>query len=126
MYRKRDKNQLTMEEFYLPFGNGLKTDNRWAKTAKMISRDVIEGIYAEELSAETGRPSIPSRIAFGALGRARTKRKKTNSKPMEDSVKRSEVESKNGIVKRRYGLDLIMANSNEGGLADFVSYRGNV
>lgn len=67
MYRKRDKNQLTMEEFYLPFGNGLKADNRWVKMAKIIPWDVIEEIYAEELSTETGRPAIPSRIAFGAL-----------------------------------------------------------
>ena len=67
MYRQRDKNQLTMEEFYLPFGNGLKADNRWVRMAKIIPWDVIEEIYAGELSEETGRPAIPSRIAFGAL-----------------------------------------------------------
>ena len=67
VYRKRDKNQLTMEEFYLPFGNGLNADNRWVKMAKLIPWDAIEEIYGDELSQETGRPAISSRIAFGAL-----------------------------------------------------------
>jgi len=31
MYRKRDKAQLTMDEFYLPFGDGLDVHNRWVK-----------------------------------------------------------------------------------------------
>ena len=33
-------------------------------------------------------------------------------------MKRNEVESKNGIAKRRYGLDLIMAYSYEGGMVE--------
>ena len=56
-----------MEEFYLPFGNGLNADNRWVKMAKLIPWDAIEEIYGDELSQETGRPAISSRIAFGAL-----------------------------------------------------------
>ena len=67
MYRKRDKNQLTMEEFYLPFGEGLRSDNRWVRMSGLIPWDLVEEIYADRLSAEKGRAAIPSRIAFGAL-----------------------------------------------------------
>ena len=67
MYRKRDKNQLTMEEFYLPFGEGLRSDNRWIRMSRLIPWDLVEEIYADCLSAEKGRAAIPSRVAFGAL-----------------------------------------------------------
>lgn len=66
MYRKRDKAQLTMDEFYIPFGDGLDASNRWVKIARIIPWDFIEEEYAKNFSEESGRPSIPSRIAFGA------------------------------------------------------------
>jgi IS5 family transposase len=67
MYRMRDKKQLTMDEFYLPFGEGLRADNRWVKLAGLMPWDLIEAFYAEGFSMEKGRPSIPSHIAFGAI-----------------------------------------------------------
>ena len=67
MYRKQDKNQLTMDEFYLPFGEGLRTDNRWIRMARLIPWDLVEEIYAKGFSRKKGRGAIPSRIAFGAL-----------------------------------------------------------
>ena len=66
MYRKRDKAQLSMDEFYIPFGDGLDANNRWVKIARIIPWDFIEEEYAKNFSEESGRPSIPSRIAFGA------------------------------------------------------------
>ena len=66
MYRKQDKTQLTMDEFYIPFGDGLDANNRWVKTARIIPWDFIEEEYARSFSEEKGRPSINSRIAFGA------------------------------------------------------------
>jgi IS5 family transposase len=66
MYRKQDKAQLTMDEFDIPFGDGLNANNRWIKIAKLIPWDFIEEQYAKSFSEEVGRPSIPSRIAFGA------------------------------------------------------------
>ena len=68
MYKKRDRAQLTMDEFYLPFGDGLDANNRWVKIARIIPWDFIEEEYAKNFSEESGRPSIPSRIAFGASG----------------------------------------------------------
>ena len=69
MYRKRDKAQLTMDEFYIPFGDGYK-----------------------------------------------------------DSCERNTVESRNGIGKRRYGLDLIMAYFAETGKTEaaFIILAMNV
>ena len=66
MYKKRDKAQLTMDEFYLPFGDGLDANNRWVKIARIIPWDFIEEEYAKNFSEESGRPSTPSHIAFGA------------------------------------------------------------
>lgn len=56
-----------MDEFYIPFSDGLMADNRWVKMAKIIPWDLIEELYAQSFSKENGRPSISSRIAFGAL-----------------------------------------------------------
>lgn len=67
MYKKQDKNQLTMEEFYLPFGDGLRRDNRWVRTAGLVPWELVDEIYARSMSMEKGREAIPSRIAFGAV-----------------------------------------------------------
>ena len=56
-----------MEEFYIPFGDGLSADNRWVKMAKLMPWDLIEEFYAQSFSPEAGRPPIPSRIAFGSI-----------------------------------------------------------
>jgi hypothetical protein len=67
MYRKDDRNQLTMDEFMLPFGGCLLADNRWVKMSKLQPWDVIEEEYAKSLSEDMGRPPIPARIAYGAI-----------------------------------------------------------
>jgi hypothetical protein len=69
MYRKQDRNQLGMEEFFLPFGGRLSADNRWVKLAKLMPWDMIEDLYAKSFAGDTpdGRPPIPARIAFGAI-----------------------------------------------------------
>ena len=69
MYKKRNREQMTVEDFVPPFGGKLNADNRWVKRAKLIPWDMIEEIYAATFKDENpdGRPPIPSRIAFGAL-----------------------------------------------------------
>ena len=66
MYRKRDRDQLTLEHFLLPFGGKLSADNRWVKLAQLMPWDFIEDIYAAQFSADSGVPAISARIAFGA------------------------------------------------------------
>ena len=45
MYKKPDRNQETLDDFILPFGGRLKSDNRWVKMARMMPWDFIEDIY---------------------------------------------------------------------------------
>ena len=54
MYRKRDRNQLYLENFNMPFGGKLKADNRWVKLAALMPWDFIEDVYAESMSEENG------------------------------------------------------------------------
>ena len=69
MYWKRDREQMTVEDFVPPFGGKLDANNRWVKMAKLIPWDLIEDIYAKTFKGENpdGRPPVPARIAFGAL-----------------------------------------------------------
>jgi hypothetical protein len=69
MYRKRDKEQMTIYDFILPFGGKLQAENRWVKMAQIMPWDMIEDLYAASFKDERsdGRPPIPARVAFGAL-----------------------------------------------------------
>ena len=66
MYRKREREQLTIDDFVLPFGGKLLASNRWVKLAAMMPWDYIEDIYAESMCLDNGAPAISSRIAFGS------------------------------------------------------------
>ncbi len=70
MYYQEDRDQISMEEFFLPFGGRLRKDNRWVRLAGIMPWDRIEEIYIQNLSDETGRPALNSRIAFGAILRS--------------------------------------------------------
>ena len=69
MYHKRDREQMTVEEFVPPFGGKLDAANRWVKMANLMPWDMIEEIYARSFKVDRldGRPAIPARIAFGAV-----------------------------------------------------------
>ncbi len=68
MYRKPDVNQLAFEDFVLPFGGTLRSDNRWVLLAKQIPWAVVDTAYAQQFSNEDlGSPAKSSRLALGAL-----------------------------------------------------------
>lgn len=67
MYRKRDREQLTLDDFILPFGGKLKEDNRWVKLSRMIPWDYVEDLYAKSMCPDNGARAMSARIAFGAL-----------------------------------------------------------
>ena len=68
MYRKPHVNQLAFEDFVLPFGGTLRSDNRWVILAKQIPWAVVETAYAQQFSKEDmGSPAKSSRLALGAL-----------------------------------------------------------
>ena len=67
MYHRINSDQVYIDDFFLPFGGKLRKDNRWVRMAAMMPWEYIDEVYARNMSSETGRPSISSRIAFGAL-----------------------------------------------------------
>ena len=67
MYRDNQK-QLKFEDFYLPFGGRLRSDNRWVKLAKLIPWHEFEELYASTLAGTgMGAPAMSVRVALGAL-----------------------------------------------------------
>jgi transposase, IS5 family len=67
MYRISSPGQLSFENFYLPFGGKLSSDNRWIKLAKLIPWETVEANYAGQFSATMGAPAKPFRVALGTL-----------------------------------------------------------
>jgi IS5 family transposase len=68
MYRKKDPHQLTFENFYLPFGGKLRSDNRWVILSQQIPWEQIEQEYANNFEgSDTGTVAKPARVALGAL-----------------------------------------------------------
>jgi hypothetical protein len=67
MYRKNDLNQLTFENFYLPFGGHLRGDNRWVILSEQIPWTHIEQAYGALFPSDEGCPAKSARMAFGAL-----------------------------------------------------------
>jgi len=67
MYKKTNTEQLEFENFYMPFGGKLRSDNRWVKLAKIIPWDEIEDNYASLFSEDMGAPAKTLRMALGSL-----------------------------------------------------------
>jgi transposase, IS5 family len=67
MYRTSPPGQLSFENFYLPFGGKLSSDNRWVKLAKLIPWETVEATYADQFSATMGAPAKSFRVALGTL-----------------------------------------------------------
>ena len=67
MYRQSSSGQLSFQDFYLPFGGKLSSENRWVKLAKIIPWEEFESTYAEQFSEDMGAPAKGFRMALGAL-----------------------------------------------------------
>ena len=67
MYRHEHRDQLSFEDFFLPFGGQLSGDNRWIKLAELIPWDELEDDYAAQFCKGYGAPAKPFRMALGAL-----------------------------------------------------------
>lgn len=67
MYRHNEK-QLEFEDFHLPFGGRLRSDNRWVRLSKLIPWKEVEEIYASNLAGTgKGAPAMSVRVALGSL-----------------------------------------------------------
>src|SRR5512147_54029 len=67
MYRKAQKQETTAENFELPVGGKLASDNRWVIMANIIPWSEFEAEYAAIFSASMGAPAKTFRMALGAL-----------------------------------------------------------
>ncbi len=67
MYISSDADQITIKDFFMPFGGKLLKTNRWVKLASIMPWEHIEQIYMASFQSERGRPAISSRIAFGSI-----------------------------------------------------------
>jgi hypothetical protein len=66
MYRKRNREQISIDDFIPPFGGKLLADNRWVKLARVIPWERIEERYAVRFG-KCGNVAYPLRLALGAL-----------------------------------------------------------
>jgi hypothetical protein len=67
MYRRKST-QPEFEDFYLPFGGKLRSDNRWVIMAKFMPWDEVENKYAMQFDdCGIGAPAKSARVALGAL-----------------------------------------------------------
>jgi len=67
MYKQEPKGQLSFDDFYLPFGGHLNSENRWVRLASQIPWEDFEEEYAKKFSKEgMGAPAKPFRMALGA------------------------------------------------------------
>lgn len=67
MYRHNQR-QLELENFHLPFGGKLRSDNRWVKMAKFIPWEEFEPAYRRSFKRSgLGPPAKSVRVALGAL-----------------------------------------------------------
>ena len=68
MYRSTPDNQLAFEDFYLPFGGKLRSNNRWVLLAQMVPWETAEILYKKQFAQSgQGAPAKPARVALGAL-----------------------------------------------------------
>jgi hypothetical protein len=67
MYRREHRHQLSLADFFLPFGGKLSGDNRWIKLAELIPWNELEDYYAAQFCKGFGAPAKPFRMALGAL-----------------------------------------------------------
>lgn len=67
MIRYNSNNQISIEEFSMPFEAELDSENRWVLLSKQLPWDEMAGIYYRTMSADQGAPGIDARIVIGAM-----------------------------------------------------------
>ena len=67
IYRREPRNQLSFEDFFLPFGGKLSGENRWVQLADLSPWDELEDGNASHFCKGFGVPAKPFRKALGAL-----------------------------------------------------------
>ena len=55
MYRRENRHQLSLADFFLPFGGKLSGDNRWIKLAELIAWNELEDCCAAQFCKGIGQ-----------------------------------------------------------------------
>lgn len=68
MYKgsRKEQTELDFEDFFLPFGGKLRSNNRWVMMSKIIPWDFAEEEYSRHFG-DTGNPAKNFRVALGSL-----------------------------------------------------------
>jgi transposase, IS5 family len=67
MIRYTSSDQLPIEEFALPFGGKLVSDNRWVILSQLLPWDHMASIYYRKMSIKKGAPGKNARLVIGAI-----------------------------------------------------------
>jgi len=71
LYKKPD-DQLSIDDFMLPFEGKLRADNRWVQMAKFIPWNKIENDYAKLFPVFSDEPGAPAAVSFCPFIKERT------------------------------------------------------
>lgn len=67
MFRYNSQNQLTIEGFATPFGEGLHAHNRWIRLGELLPWDRLASIYSKAFTSNRGAPTVDARVVIGAM-----------------------------------------------------------
>ena len=67
MYRKINREQQTIEDFFLPFGGKLDAKNRLVMLAEITPWYRKEEYYVQSMPQETDREALPALVTFGSV-----------------------------------------------------------
>lgn len=67
MIKYTSNNQISIEEFILPFSGKLNKRSRWVWLANNLPWDKMVSIYSQSMSLKMGRCAIDPRVAIGSL-----------------------------------------------------------
>jgi len=96
--------QLTFENFHLPFCGKLDPENRWVRLADVIPWHVAETMYAKNFLSKRGAPALTVRMALGSL----IIKEKLGLSDIERSSRsrRTRISSSSSVLKRTSKLRL--------------------
>jgi IS5 family transposase len=71
MYRRKHRDQLSFEDFLLPFGGKVSGENRWIKLAELNPSDELEDHHAAQFCKGFGASAKSFRMRLGAAQSSR-------------------------------------------------------
>lgn len=67
MIKYTSKQQISIEDFKMPFGGSLHAKNRWVILSKILPWDEMVSVYVKKMSLSKGRVAIDPRVAVGSI-----------------------------------------------------------